>query len=645
MSRRRLVAKNRILILLAVAVLFCSKSTAAPPTESLLPDTTKGFLSIPDVDLLRENWQKTQLGQLIHDPVMKPFIDDLQGQIENKLSETRLRLGIALSDLEGTYGGEVCLAVMQPEGQEDQHAMTLLVDITDHNAEANALLEKITKNLLDQGAKRRVEKLGNVETTIFTMPKNRPEDPTIEAIYAIHKDFLLVADQSEVCGQILARLNGESVPTLAQVAPFAATMQRCKQEAGDMQPHVRWYVDPFGYAHVVRAAAGGRKRRGVDLLKVLENQGFGVVQGVGGHVFFATGDQEILHRALIYVPAISKSPDGLQLAARMLEFPNSHELKPQDWVSRDTGSYFTFNWKMKEAFEYSRSLVNELLGAKEGDDLFEDIIVSLAEDKDGPQVDLREDLINHFAERATIITDCRRPVTPDSERLMFAVELTNPEAVSRAVNKALESDPDAKKREHDGQVIWEILADEAPVEIEELQIEGDGMFDPWADEEADEEFAEEEERRVLPNSAITVAHGHLLVASHLDYIIDLLKQPVGADLLREASDYQVVADDLQKIGADTCSFRLFSRTDEAYRATYELIRQGKMPESKTLLGKLLNRFLGPEEEGILREQQIDGSKMPEFDAVRRYLGPAGLFVHSEEEGWFIAGSLLSKELK
>ena len=70
-----------------------------------------------------------------------------------------------------------------------------------------------------------------------------------------------------------------------------------------------------------------------------------------------------------------------------------------------------------------------------------------------------------------------------------------------------------------------------------------------------------------------------------------------------------------------------------------------MPEAKTLLAKLLNRLLGPDEKGILREQQIDGSKMPDFDAVRRYLGPSGMYAQSEADGWYLAGCLLSKELR
>jgi hypothetical protein len=73
-----------------------------------------------------------------------------------------------------------------------------------------------------------------------------------------------------------------------------------------------------------------------------------------------------------------------------------------------------------------------------------------------------------------------------------------------------------------------------------------------------------------------------------------------------------------------------------------LIRQGKMPESETLFANLLNRLLGPEEEGLVREQQLEGDKLPDYERIRDYLGPSGLFVNSEDDGWFAAGALLTK---
>ena len=425
-------------------------ASAAPPSEDLLPGTTKGYLSVPNVELLRTKWNETQLGQLINDPVMKPFVEDLRNQIKNKLSTNRIRLGITLDDLADIYGGELSMAVTQPGNDPSQHATAILVDITGHAAQTQAMLEKVTKNLLEQGAKKKTEPIDGTTATVFEMPKKRPDNPVVEAVYVIHKDLLIVTDQRDLCRHVVSRLNGKAGDTLSQLPAFAATMARCAKDAGDMQPHVRWFVDPVGYAQVARAESGGRKKRGVDLLKILPNQGFDAVRGVGGHVFLATGDQEILHRTLVYAPPVeraagSTSTERYNKAARMLDFPNTDTLQPQPFVGRDLGSYLTFNWKMIEAFEYAKTLVNELLNGGPDDDLMEDIIVSLAKDKDGPQVDLRNDLVRHFAQRASIISDCRRPITPESERLLFAIELTNPEAVQQTINKAFEADPDARE--------------------------------------------------------------------------------------------------------------------------------------------------------------------------------------------------------
>ena len=52
-----------------------------------------------------------------------------------------------------------------------------------------------------------------------------------------------------------------------------------------------------------------------------------------------------------------------------------------------------------------------------------------------------------------------------------------------------------------------------------------------------------------------------------------------------------------------------------------------------MLGKLLNNMLTTEverEEGTIRKQRIDGSSLPNFEAVRRYFGPAGRVVRSEQ---------------
>jgi hypothetical protein len=101
---------SRFAVALSVAVFATTQAHAAKPSETLLPNTTKAYISVPDVDKLREHFDQTQVGILLKDPVMQPFVEDVQGQIRDKLSEASVRLGLSWDDLKDVYGGEVAMA-------------------------------------------------------------------------------------------------------------------------------------------------------------------------------------------------------------------------------------------------------------------------------------------------------------------------------------------------------------------------------------------------------------------------------------------------------------------------------------------------------------------------------------------------------
>src|SRR5205814_1833271 len=153
----------------------------------------------------------------------------------------------------------------------------------------------------------------------------------------------------------------------------------------------------------------------------------------------------------------------------------------------------------------------------------------------------------------------------------------------------------------------------------------------------------EEEETKLPNMAITVYLGHLIVSTHVDFVQDFIAHQGNTDTLAARDDYKRVRKVLVELGSKNDSFRFFSRTDESYRATYELLKQGKLPEAETMLARLLNAILGPKEEGAIRQQEIDGTKLPNFELVKKYLGPAGLFAQSEDNGWWLVGCLIKKQ--
>jgi hypothetical protein len=627
----------------ALVLALAGRAVAAVPSEALLPATTKAFISTHDVDEVREKFNATQLGDLVNDPLMKPFIEDFKKQIGAKLERAGKKLGVKWDDLEGVYGGEVSLALIQPNPQDKMsHATALIVDITGKRQEADELLKKIDANQRANRGVRSALKDGGIDVTVFTQPRKEGEKAPERSYYFIAGDQLVVADDQATISAMIRRLDGKAKDSLATVRAFEESLAACAKAAGDTRQHIRWFVEPFGYLEASRAAQGGKKKRGTDLLKILQTQGFTAVQGLGGHVFFDTAGTEVLHRTFVYAPPVTRKPDDASkdkwnLAMRMLDFPNSAKadgLEPQAWALPEIATYLSFNWRMREAFDYSETLVDAVIGDRGA---FKEIWQSLKIDPNGPQIDIYAGLLDQLGTRATLLTDVKLPVDVKSERLMVFVDVKNSQAVAKTLEKAFKDDPQAKKRVIGGHVIWEIIQEEELALETELMIEGTGFVSTT---EAPKEEPVEEEGK-LPNMAMTVVMDHLVVSTHVDFIQDLIAHAGNGPNLGQANDYQRVLTALKDLGSQHDSFHFFSRTDESYRATYELLQQGKLPEAETILARMLNATLATD--GATRKQEIDGSKLPDFELVKKYLGPGGVFAQTEEGGWWVVGCLLEKQ--
>ncbi len=620
-----------------VLAAFQSAFAAVPPAETFLPDTTEGFLAVGSVDELKAAWNKTQLGQLMNDPVMKPFMDSFQEQMTERWTKSHRKLGISWKDLDGVPTGEVSLAMIRPE--EKVVVLAVTADVTDHLDQANELLRKIERNLGDRKAVRSDREMHGAKVTVFDIPKYE-DNPARQVAYCVHDNLLVAADDPSVVDGILGRLAAEKDDGLAKLPAFDGVTRRCLQAAGDLKPHVRWFIDPFGYADAVRVmdASDQPRRKGQDMLKILKNQDFTAIEGIGGFINFYNEPYEMLHRTFVYAPG-NKSGERFELASRMLQLPNGGEFLPPSWVPRDVASYVAVNLDTKNAFEMSKTLVNEIVG----DEVFEDVIESIHTDENGPMIDVRGEFIAYLGNRITIISDLQLPITPKSERMLFAVVTNNPEGLAATLRKQMETDEDAHERLINGSVVWEIVDEQAEMPMVTIETGGpDFGFGNAGGAEEEEEM--EEEKPLLPNSAVTVAHGQLLVASHIDILAKVLADESVRGTLGASSDFHRVEEQLGRLRLPEQSVQAFTRTDDAYRGVYELLKTGRMPESESMVGKMLNALLGEGKEGVLRAQQIDGSKLPDYDLVRRYLGPAGLTGTTEADGWMLTGFTLVKEI-
>lgn len=640
-SLPRFQAATAWMLCATLACCFCSESPADeafPSSETIFPATTRGWVSISHGPEFHDRFDRTQYGQLIKDPCMQPFIESVRKQIETS-NRTRLgRLGLTLDDLLEVSGGELAAgAVESPAGRI---AAVVLVDTTGRDAEARSLVERMHKRMLDQKGTAVAAPAGS-PLAVYRLPAANDEGRNAEqkVAFALVGAALVVGDDPALISQVVGTLVQGRGDCIGSLPAYGAVMARCQGQVPARAATVRWFADPLKFAKAYQVTNPPReKRKGPDYVAILGRQGFDAVQGVGGVLVFDDAGHAMRHHTLVFAPPLSgRKPfasDRFDLAARMLQFPDADAILPQPWVPRDISGWTSLQWDLRNAFVSAETLVDDIVGEK---GVYDDVIASVKEDPDGPQIDLEKDLVAGLGTRFTVITDHATPITTESDRLVIAIEAVDPTRVAATVAKSMSIDPDMAKIDVQGNVAWELI--DRSMAIPQLEVETPGGAVEHADDDTQRRRAKlrgERDEKMLPHSVVTVAHGHLFVASHRD-ILERVLATAGSEPLNAAADFTLVSTELDRLLPGKAATRSFTREEDAVRPTYELLRQGSMPKSKSVTGQLLNAVLGDGKPGTVRTQRLDGSALPDFDLIRKYFGVVGLGMQSVPEGWYISG--------
>ena len=399
----------------------------------------------------------------MEEPVMQPFEKDMRQQSRRRWAEIGDRLGVTLDDLEGVPSGEIAVALVEPKPGEA--ATTMLIDVTGRLAQAKAMLAKAQANFIKQRVKESRLTIAGALVLIYDLPLPKEEQEatstegkaaeavTRQTIYFLTENLLGVSDDLRVVRGILGRLSDQSeAGSLAEVMAYQMVMKRCTADAGGEKPLVRWFVYPLGFAEAARAATPqDKRRRGKTILEVMRHQGFGAIQGVGGHFYLASEGCQVVYRTAVYAP-----PPHIK-SMQMFVLPNKTDFAPQAWVPRDVSTYTTLYVDIRNAFDNFGSLYDKIVG-EEG--IWSQTLRGMKEDPNGPQIDLREELIQQLGQRVTMITDYKLPITTSSERLLFGIKVKDEKAVAKAIEKSVKKRSPAQKRIIDGRVIWEIVEEE-----------------------------------------------------------------------------------------------------------------------------------------------------------------------------------------
>jgi hypothetical protein len=419
-------------------------------------------------------------------------------------------------------------------------------------------------------------------------------------------------------------------------------MNRCRKEAGNLEPEARWFVEPFGFIFAARTLRKTSHHQQQDMAKILFENGFDAIQGAGGYVNqLADGKVEYLLRASVYAPPVKgKENDPLRwnLSMRMMQFLNGPAVEPESWAPRMIANYTTVNMRLVDAFDNIGPLFDAV---QEHDDAWKNAVEGWSTDPYGPQVDVRKEFIGNLTNRISVISSYDTPITEDSERSLFAIEAKDEAAVAKTLEKWMKNERDVKRREIGQYVVWERIAKNNAVEEVEVDVPG------FTKKSSKSGKANKKEReRVIPNSAVTVALGHLMMASDVAYLTEILQGFGQRERLASSADYKQLIAVMDKLApGERCSWS-FGRGDEEVRPIFEMVRQNRMPESKSMVGKMLNNMLTTDADrktGAPRKQQVDGSSLPEFESVRRYFGPHADVVRSEKDGWFVTAAVMNTE--
>jgi len=649
LSRRRCLATLAVVAATGVAVLPATAAAqparAFAPSEKIFPATTRGWVSVSHAPEFRERFDRTQYGMLLKDPSLKPFIDSVRRQAETSSNRHFGRLGITFEELLDAAGGECAVgAVESPTGRL---STVMLVDTTGRDAQARALVEKIDRQMAAEKGAKAAAAAGPL--TVYTLPPNDSGSRAAterKVAFGLVGRGLVIGDDPALLGQIAATLAEGRGDSVASLPAFGKVMEKCQPQVPATAAVARWFVDPLPFAKAYAASNPPReKRKGPDYVAILSRQGFDAVKGAGGTVVCDDAGHAVRHHTMVYAPPLPGrepfSPARFNLAARILQFTDAAAVEPQPWVPRDVSGWTAVEWDLKNAFVNAETLVDDVVGEK---GVYDDVIASVKEDPDGPQIDLEKDLVGGLGTRVTLVTDHATPIDTDADRLVIAVEAVDPERVAKTVAKSMSIDPDMAKIDVQGHVAWELI--DRSSSIPKLEVETPGLATPAPehDDEGHRRRAKmrEREEKLLPHSVVTVAHGHLFVASHRDILERVLATGGGMEALGGTNDYAQASGELARLLPGKAACRSFSRDEEVVRPGYEMLRQGLMPKSKSLTGQLLNGLFGDGKPGTVREQRIDGSTLPDFEMIRRYFGTSGLGMQSVADGWYVTGISLPR---
>ncbi|MFM9064622.1 MAG: hypothetical protein ACKOOI_16545, partial [Pirellula sp.] len=420
-----------------------------PKAIDLLPASTQAFTTLPKSSEFIKNWRETQLGQLADDERMKDFWSNQQEELRRRLAAAGWQLSLKIEDLENLCSGQAALGLIsRPEVTEKPFSLALIVDVADRAEALEKFFQRVGIDMESQKGALKVIDANGIEVKHYSIPKLSADGRARDSYFAVSKDQLLISDDLRSIQELIGAQANPREDSLAKSELYTKIQQRIVRD--EHTAEIEYFVKPLGLGKLLRSISAQKGKKQVDLLKLLEDQGFGSILAAAGSVQLAKEDLDMHHQG--FVLREEELPESVQI----LDFPNQKALVPPAWISAGSASVMGFSWNFSEAFPKLRGIVDAYIG----DAQFDEILEQNKNDPQGPQIDIRKEILPHIGQEFYTVTEIIVPITPDSKRSLICIKLNDPEnKLYGVLNRYSKSEPGSSIEDVGDYRIWKFSND------------------------------------------------------------------------------------------------------------------------------------------------------------------------------------------
>ena len=593
-----------------------------PRAVDMFPAETQAFVWMPSSKSFLDNWAETELGKLAADERLKEFWISQQEEISNRFSNAGWQLSLKFDDLPEICSGQAAMGwIARPSIAAKPYSLGLIVDVAGRDSQVTAFLDRIQGEMDSKKATTESIALDGLSVKHYVLPKLANDTKIRDSYYVLSQGQLLAADDLETIKDLVKAQSGVQTGALSQSNIYKNVQSKIERD--DHPSEIEYFVQPIGFGKLLRSVSGKQAKSQVDILKLLEGQGFDRILCAAGSVQLNKPDLDMHHQGFIL------REEELPTSVQILDFPNQEQLVPPSWISVNSAGVLGFSWNFSDAFPKFKGIVDAYIG----DEQFDEILDGIKRDPNGPQIDIKQELLPYIGTEFFAISEIVEPITPESKRSLICIKLKDPDnKLSGVLNRYSKSEPGASTEDIGEYRIWKFSNEEEEEEIIEFnQVPGQGKEE------------EEEEKPLLNEWAVSIVDGYFVFASNPETLTKVIANAQNKDIQGEFERLEAVqavrAMQKKLVHGNGFSFSEVDLADRSFEMQYELFRQGILPQSRSLLALVLERILNTDKS---KAQELQGNKLPPFDQVKQFFTPTGMVIRTEKDGWGIDGFILGK---